>query len=146
MQNPIVLGYTRGTEDIDSFLSQFSLIRTSRNSPVSRLVGTTPIEIVCTWADQLVNRLMSGDMSLGIAKLGDLVMSFWKYWKIPLNESSQFWRFDKEFRWVKPILELIWDGMWENWFDDANRFWFKRTGEFEEIHEGVFRSMIRFLT
>ncbi len=129
------LGIASSMPNIDMtrelFLQYYGIALPSRTSKV--LVWENSIKIVLLWVDSLVQRVMSWDIFLGIAGRGQLIESFGKQGKIPLEGMTQFGYRDDGYRSLQPVFELVGDGYGEKWFEDANKFWFRKTGETEEI-------------
>jgi hypothetical protein len=134
---PLILGIASDATNLKMVETLFSryydIDISNRMQNRSVLIKENPVEVVTLWVDDITKRIMSWDMFLGIAGLWQFVESFNKQWKISLEEITKFWYRDDTYRSTRPIYELIGDGRGENWFNDANRFWFKKTTEVEEM-------------
>ncbi len=113
------------------FLKYYGITLPARTSEI--LLRENRIKLVLLWVDSLVQRIMSWDMFLGIAGRGQMIESFAKRGKMPLEDMTRFGYRDDGYRALRPLCELIWYGYGYKWFEDANKFWFRKTGETEEI-------------
>lgn len=134
---PLLLGIASdatNTQMISNLFSRYYDIDLSNSmNDGNILIGENPVRIIILWVDELTQRIMSWDVCLGIAGLWQFIKSFKKQWKIPLQEMTQFGYRDEKYRAIVPVYKIVGDGRWENWFDDANKFWFRKASEVEEV-------------
>ncbi len=101
-----------------SFRWEFMWVRESTIAGIS-------VEIITIAVQKLMNRVMSGDVTVGIASLNDVVQFFRESGKFPMNDGTRFWYFDRRYQERVPVIERTGGDS----FDDANKFSYIATWE-----------------